>query len=521
MDAVLRVKTGQRAGEELAVPVGEAMSIGRSSESDFQLLDLGVSRFHCVIEAQPDGLSVTDLSSSNGTLVNGQPIKRQPLAKGDEVRIGPVTLVVESLPERRRVVPARVFSERDPAQARVVRAVEAHDTAVFEPRAAGVREGSPSRIQRDLAALYRIVSEINAQPGMAKLLATLLDTVLDAIHAERGFLLLVDETTGEVLPQEVRVRPSAAVDPKLPISSAVVRDAMEKRVSILCPDLMADERFRDGDALVMDHIRSALCAPLDAGGTVVGAIYLDSGSERSPFDEDDLDLLTAIARQAGMALHRAQLVESLERLFVGAIGTLVATVEAKDIYTYGHSTRVSKLARQIAERMELSAEEQETIKVAGLLHDIGKIGIPETILNKPDKLTDEEWSYIRSHPAIGESIIRQMGSDRLKGVESIVRHHHERLDGQGYPDRLAGDAIPLGARILGVADAYDAMTSNRPYRTSFTAEAAAEELERNAGVQFDARAVAARVALRVARAPSGTEVALGAGSQGEQERVAQ
>jgi len=515
MDAVLRVKAGQRAGEELIVPVGEALSIGRSSESDVQLLDPGVSRFHCVIEAQPDGLSVTDLSSSNGTQVNGQPIKRQPLAKGDEIRIGPVTLTVESVPERRRVVAAGLFSEHDSAQARMVRAVSKHETALFVPAA------EPARIQRDLAALYRIVNEINAQPGIEKLLTTLLDTVLEAIPAERGFLLLVNETTGEVLPQEIRVRPSAAVDPKLPISRAVVREAMEHRVSVLCPDLMADERFRDGDALVMDHIRSALCAPLDAGGTVVGAVYLDAGSERSPFGEADLNLLTAIARQAGMALHRAQLVESLERLFVGAIGTLVATVEAKDIYTYGHSTRVSKVARQIAERMELSAEEQDTIKVAGLLHDIGKIGIPESILNKPGKLTDEEWSYIRSHPQIGESIIRQMGSERLKGVESIVRHHHERLNGQGYPDRLAGDAIPLGARILAVADSYDAMTSNRPYRPSYTMEAAVEELQRNAGTQFDPRVVAAMAALRAERTPGGAEATLAVGSHGEQERVPQ
>jgi putative nucleotidyltransferase with HDIG domain len=280
---------------------------------------------------------------------------------------------------------------------------------------------------------------------------------------------------------------------------------MEQGVAVLCPDLMADERYRDGDRVALDHIRSVLCAPLETGGRVVGALYLDTSSEDAAFDEHSLNLLLAASRQVGLALHRAQLVEDLERLFVGAIETLVATVEAKDIYTYGHSARVSKLGRQIAEHMGLSEEERERIKLAGLLHDIGKIGIPESILTKPAKLTDEEWEYVRSHPQIGESIIRQMGSDRLAEVQRLVRHHHERTDGSGYPDGLRGEAIPLGARILGVADAYDAMTSNRPYRTPFTAEAAVAELHRNAGRQFDRRAVEALVAIRADRLPAVAE----------------
>jgi putative nucleotidyltransferase with HDIG domain len=247
-----------------------------------------------------------------------------------------------------------------------------------------------------------------------------------------------------------------------------------------------------------------VCAPLDTGSDVVGAVYLDSASAAEAFGEHDLDLLTAIARQAAVAMHRAQLIEELEGLFVRAVETLVATVEAKDIYTYGHSARVSKLARQIAEGLGMADDELERIKVAGLLHDVGKIGIPESILNKDGKLTDDEWQYIRSHPAIGESIIRQLGSRRLDEVRRIVRHHHEKLDGTGYPDGLSGEAIPLGARVMAVADAYDAMTSNRPYRSPMSSEAAIEELRRHAGTQFEAPAVEALVALR---APGAAAVA--------------
>jgi len=499
MGALLRVANGQRTGEMVSVQPGEVISIGRSGESDLQLLDLGVSRFHCVVEDQADGLVVADLNSSNGTFVNGERIKRQPLEPGDEVGIGSARLVVEQVSERKRSGFSRLFTDRGRAEVRVVRRRAAGETAragLARPAAAGV---SDERVQRYLAALYRINDAIDAEARIASVLAVVMDTVLEVIRAERGFLLLADDETDDVRPRVIRVASGSGADPELPVSLPVVRESMERGESVLCPDLMADERHNDGDRLLLDHIRSVLCAPLAAGGRVVGVLYLDSGSDRAPFDEHDADLLTAIARQAGHALHRAQLIEDLERLFVGAIETLVATVEAKDIYTYGHSARVSKLARGIAEQMGLDAEEQEKIKIAGLLHDVGKIGIPEAILIKPGRLTDDEWAYIRSHPQIGESIIRQMSSERVSELCPYVRHHHERLDGSGYPDRLEGDAIPLGARVLAVADAYDAMTSNRPYRNPFPSEEAIAELRRNAGVQFDAQAVDAFVEIRMGR----------------------
>ena len=507
MEALLQVTTGQRAGEEVSVRPGEVLSIGRSAESDLQLLDLGVSRFHCVLEDQADGLTVTDLNSSNGTFVNGERVKRQVLSRGDEVALGAVTLVVAELPERRRAGAGDLFTGRGGADVRVVKAIEPDATALFA-RASGPDEPADERrVQRDLAALYKIGNEIHAQMSLRRLLAVVMDVVFEVIAAERGFLLLADKTTGDVRPQVVRARPGSGADGELPVSRPLVQECMEQGVAILCPDLMAEERYSDGDALLLDHIRSVLCAPLSVGDRVAGAIYLDTASDVASFTEHDLDLLTAIGRQAGVALHRAQLIEELERLFVGMVEALVATVEAKDIYTYGHSARVSKLSRQMAERMGFSEEQQEEIKVAGLLHDIGKIGIPEAILSKPGRLTDEEWEYIRSHPQIGESIIAQMGSERLAAIRLMVRHHHERLDGSGYPDGLSGDAIPLGARLLAVADAYDAMTSNRPYRTPFSSQAAIEELRSNAGTQFNADAVNALIDVRAERVPAAAGLA--------------
>lgn len=173
----------------------------------------------------------------------------------------------------------------------------------------------------------------------------------------------------------------------------------------------------------------------------------------------------------------------LRLLFFNTIQSLVQSLEAKDKYTEGHSRRVAEMSSLMAERLLFSDEDVEKLKLAGILHDIGKIGVRETCLNKPGKLTDEEYEEIKLHPLISERILRPI--EELQGILADIRHHHERFDGKGYPHGLRGEKIPLGARILAIADSYDAMTSDRPYRPALTPEKALVELEGNAGKQFD------------------------------------
>lgn len=496
----------------MALPPEGILSIGRSRESDLQLLDPGVSRFHCVVEGQAESLVVTDLGSGNGTLVNGQRVKRQVLAEGDEIGIGPVTLVVEEIEQPPRPSVNGLFTDQAEAAEQIVRPADLDATMQLllpilerpsaEQREPADKEITPeraARAQRDLAALYKIGDQIHAQESIDHVLTLAMDTMLEVVQAERGFLVLRNQDTGDLETVVTRVAAQSEGGETIPISRPIVRECMDRGVGILCRDLEASERHYGDESGAVDQTRSVLCAPLNVAGQVLGAIYLDTASARARFDEHDLELLNAIARQSALALHRAQLIEDLERLFVGAIETLVATVEAKDIYTYGHSARVSRLALRTAERLGRPKAELEQIKIAGLLHDIGKIGIPEAILGKETRLTYEEWAYIRSHPQIGETIIRQMGTARLKDVQHMVRHHHERLDGSGYPDGLKGDAIPFGARVLAVVDSYDAITSNRPYRTPHTAEEAVAELWRHAGDRFESRIVEAFVEIRAER----------------------
>ena len=172
-----------------------------------------------------------------------------------------------------------------------------------------------------------------------------------------------------------------------------------------------------------------------------------------------------------------------QQLIINTIKSLVQTLEAKDKYTEGHSHRVAENSLQIAHALGMDLREQEEIKLAGLLHDIGKIGIHESILNKRGRLTDDEYAHIKTHPLISQRILEPI--PQFKGVVSIIRHHHEFFDGSGYPDGLVGKKIPTGARILTICDAFDAMTSDRPYRDSLANDLAYNILERNSAIQFD------------------------------------
>ncbi len=175
--------------------------------------------------------------------------------------------------------------------------------------------------------------------------------------------------------------------------------------------------------------------------------------------------------------------DKIRASFLNAVTSLVYALEARDTYTSGHSHRVTEAALVVANKMGVSESETEEIKLASLVHDIGKIGIKENILNKPGRLTPEEYEHIKEHPKIGGRILEPIVDN--DAIISIVNHHHERYDGNGYPDKLKGEIIPLGARILAVVDSFDAMTSERPYRKALPVEKAIKELEAGKGTQFE------------------------------------
>src|SRR5437763_2369756 len=229
----------------------------------------------------------------------------------------------------------------------------------------------------------------------------------------------------------------------------------------------------------------ALLVPLTNKGQPVGLLTLSPKKSELPYSSEDLALLRGVANQLAVTTENAQLYGRMRDLYISGIRTLAATVDAKDSYTHGHSERVAAYARAIAEALGLRQLEVETIELAGLLHDIGKIGVPDAVLLKPGRLDPDERALIMQHAALGAKILAD--NPALLPLVPLVRHHHERWDGGGYPDGLAGEAIPLGAAIIAAADTFDTMTTNRPYRAAPGWEKARAELARCSGSQFHPR----------------------------------
>ncbi len=203
-----------------------------------------------------------------------------------------------------------------------------------------------------------------------------------------------------------------------------------------------------------------------------------------PFDPDHLCMVIESGiKKFEMTASRSQILCDLSELFYKTIKSIAFALDAKDKYTHGHSLRVTLYSLALAKKLNLQDDVLEEIETAGLLHDIGKIAIPEKILLKPGKLTDEEFEIIKSHPELGEKLVKSV--EKLGLVSNWLKHHHERYDGKGYPDGLAGEDIPISARIIALADTYDAMTSDRAYREALSHQEAIDEIKRCSGTQFD------------------------------------
>lgn len=201
------------------------------------------------------------------------------------------------------------------------------------------------------------------------------------------------------------------------------------------------------------------------------------------FDTVDTKLLNSIANESGIYLENASLFEDVRSLMMGILHSLTSAVDAKDPYTCGHSERVAMMARELAMAAGLPPATVDRVYMSGLLHDVGKIGVPEAVLQKPGKLTDEEFTLIKQHPDIGAKILRDV--KQMEDVIPGVLYHHERWDGKGYPQNLSGEDIPLFGRIICLADCFDAMTSSRTYRRALPFEVAMTEIQKGAGTQFD------------------------------------
>ncbi|HTL29115.1 MAG TPA: HD domain-containing phosphohydrolase [Tepidisphaeraceae bacterium] len=262
------------------------------------------------------------------------------------------------------------------------------------------------------------------------------------------------------------------------LTEELVSVLKQRKTPLLINHLSKDKTFQ----WMGEYAQQLLAVPLQRQDEVLGCIF---GIDKNvgEFDSVDSKLLNSIGNESAIYLENAMLFDDVHGLMMGLLHSLTSAVDAKDAYTCGHSERVALLSRQLAIESKLSEYQVDRIYMAGLLHDVGKIGVPEAVLQKCGKLTDEEFAQIKKHPEIGAKILRD-----IKQVEDIipgVLHHHERYDGRGYPHGLAGEKIPLMGRIICLADCFDAMTSSRTYRKALPLESALAEIRKCAGTQFD------------------------------------
>ncbi len=264
----------------------------------------------------------------------------------------------------------------------------------------------------------------------------------------------------------------------LRLSDDLMHILSERKSPLLINDLSKDRQL----GWMADHARSLLAVPLQRQDTVLGCLFAIDKHD-SEFNSVDSKLLASISNESAIYLENAVLFEDVHGSMMGIIRSLTSAIDAKDAYTCGHSERVAILSRTLAKEAGLPDAQVERIYMAGLLHDVGKIGVPEAVLQKTGRLTPEEFEQMKKHPAIGAHILADL--KQVADVVPGVLHHHERFDGKGYPMGIAAETIPLMGRIICLADCFDAMTSNRTYRKALPLEVALAEIRRCGGTQFD------------------------------------
>ena len=333
----------------------------------------------------------------------------------------------------------------------------------------------------EMTTLYETAKLTSSFLDLDEMLSSAFNSAVKILNAETGSLMLFDSER-EVL----------TIKKSYGLNEEIIRKTRVKKGETIVGSVA-----QSGEPLII-HGRAdissikgrkkyekvnSICVPLKTRKGVIGVVNLNRKEDANPFTEDNLKLLFTMANDAASAIENATLYQNLHESYLSIIRALVSALELKDSYTSGHSESVSRYAVALAKGLKLSPQEIDSIEVAAILHDIGKIGVQESILNKSEKLNDEEWKEMRRHPEFSYKILKEVNFPWK--IKPLIYAHHERYNGKGYPAGLKGEKIPLGARILAVADTFAAMTSDRAYRKGLSKEVAIEELKRVAGTQLD------------------------------------
>ena len=344
-----------------------------------------------------------------------------------------------------------------------------------------------------LSLLCEVGKKASSASEVSRVVNEIVTMTRQTLKASASSVLLVDEEMQELFFEFADGAAGGVLrQVRLSIDSGIAGWVARHLEPLVVNDVTEDLRFcGDVDKTTGFVTRSIICAPLLVHGDVIGVIEVLNKLDGSDFTHQDLETLVSVASTAAIAIENSKLHQLLIEGYKGTIKALAAAVDAKDPYTRGHSQRVVEYALLGGAELSFSREELEVLEYAGILHDIGKIGIPDSVLSKAGQLTAEEYCIISEHPVIGASIIE--GISFLNAARPLILHHHEKYDGTGYPVGLKSTDIPTGARLLAVTDAFDSITTGRPYRAALGVHYAISELRRYSGTQLCPTAVEAFV----------------------------
>jgi HD-GYP domain-containing protein (c-di-GMP phosphodiesterase class II) len=343
-------------------------------------------------------------------------------------------------------------------------------------------DGDPLRRLSELEVLLEFGVELASTLDLARVLSLALQKAEELCHAESSSIWELDDDSQELFFRVVRGRAAGEIQSlRVPLGRGIVGSVARTGKAEIVDEVGKDPRW-SGDPDSQFTTRNILTVPLIARGKVIGVLQLLNRMGGGGFTADDLRRMQLFAGILAAAVANARLYADQKRQFLEMVTALSEAIEKRDPYTGGHVRRVVTYSVLLGQEVGMASQELEELRLAAILHDIGKIAVPDQILRKPERLDAEEARVMARHALDGAEMVGRIRS--LRHLVPGIRNHHERMDGSGYPDGLSDERLPMIPRIIGVADTFDAMTTDRPYRRALTAEAAAAEIARGAGTQF-------------------------------------
>ena len=484
------------------ITVNGPTTVGREATCGIMLDDPKVSRIHGTFVIRDGALHFNDNKSTNGTFLNGERVTEVVINHGDVLKIGSNEFALLQDEDFRTInfmnnVESAVTS-RVSTQKVKIESLASKFSSIFryyaenQPNITEDEKRTLARTERLLNGLQNIfaisqtMTKIISIPELLPHISKSLFAVFEG--AENLVILLRDNEKKTMIVRHAASRDSDE-EPSVTISRTVLDRAVQEKCTLIANDAAQDARLSSSESIIGFSVKSVMCAPLVSGENVLGALYFQNRLANVHYDDLDAELVTAFANQCAIAIDNANLCDTLQAHYIQTLQALVNAIEAKDSYTMGHTARVSRYSVGIGRRMGLDDYKLGRLKMAADLHDIGKIGIKEGIINKPGALTDTEYHTIKDHVEMGEKILRPITF--LHDLLPYIRGHHEKWDGTGYPDGLKGEECPLEGRIIALADAFDAMTSQRSYNKPLTFQQAYDRINGVAGKHFDPNIVVA------------------------------